>query len=158
MLITLPVRDSEVILGKFLGALGLVLVLLASTLMYPLLMFKVWHLGALDGGPVLSGYLGLVLFAAAAVAIGLLVSSVTDSQVIAFFVTFIVLALLYIVGEAAQYVPNVAGNVLRELSLREHFSSFERGLIDTRDVLFFVSLATLALLLAFRSLESRKWT
>src|SRR5437868_10954594 len=85
MLITLPVRDSEVILGKFLGALGLVLVLLASTLLYPLFMFKVWHLGALDGGPVLSGYLGLVLFAAAAVAIGLLVSIVTDSLVVAFF-------------------------------------------------------------------------
>jgi ABC-2 type transport system permease protein len=159
MLITLPVRDSEVILGKFLGALGLVLVLLATTLLYPILMFwRPWHLGALDGGPILSGYIGLILFAGATVAIGLLVSSVTDSQVIAFFVTFIVLVLFFIVGELAQFVPNMAGNVFRELSLREHFSSFERGLIDTRDVLFFLSLATLALLLAFRSLESRKWT
>src|SRR6185369_13300691 len=70
MLITLPVRDSEVVLGKFLGALGLVLVLVASTMLYPILMFRfVWHLGPIDMGPVLSGYLGLVLFSAAAVAI-----------------------------------------------------------------------------------------
>src|SRR3954452_17302742 len=75
MLITLPVRDSDVILGKFLGAFGLVLVLIASTALYPILMFKVWHLGLLDGGPVFSGYIGLVLFAAAAVALGLLISS-----------------------------------------------------------------------------------
>ncbi len=158
MLITLPVKDSDVILGKFLGAFGLVMVLILSTLIYPILMFKVWHLGALDGGPVVSGYFGLMLFAAAAVALGLLVSSATESQVIAFFITFIILGLLYIVGEAAQFVPNVMGNVFRELSFREHYNSFERGLIDTKDVVFFMSFATLALLLAFRSLESRKWS
>src|SRR6478736_6680041 len=72
MLITLPVRDSDVIGGKYLGALGLVLVLIAGTLLYPIMMFKApWHLGPLDTGPVASGYLGLFLFAAAGVAIGL---------------------------------------------------------------------------------------
>ena len=158
MLITLPVRDSEVILGKFLGALGLVLVLVASTALYPLLMFKYWHLGAIDGGPIFSGYLGLFLFSAAAVALGLLVSSLTESQVIAFFVTFIALGLLYFVGEIAQLAPDMFGIVFRELSFKEHYASFERGLIDTRDVLFFLSCAILALLLSFRSLESRKWS
>jgi ABC-2 type transport system permease protein len=157
MLITLPVRDSDVIIGKFLGAFGLVLVLIASTALYPILMFKVWHLGLLDGGPVFSGYLGLVLFSAAAVALGLLISSLTESQVIAFFLTFILLGVLYIVGEAGALVPNLLGNVFRELSFKEHFASFERGLVDTRDVVFFLSCAVLALLLAFRSLESRKW-
>jgi ABC-2 type transport system permease protein len=159
MLITLPVKDSEVILGKYLGALGLVLTLAASTLLYPLLMFKFpWHLGALDWGPVASGYLGIVLFAAAAVAIGLLISSLTESQVIAFFVTFIVLVALHWVGEIWQLVPNTFGVVLREISFREHYQSFERGVIDTTDVLFFISCAALALLLSFRALESRKWT
>src|SRR3954469_19489141 len=123
MLITLPVRDSEVILGKFLGALGLVLLLIASTALYPILMFKFWHLGVLDGGPVASGYLGLVLFSAAAVALGLLISSLTESQVIAFFLTFILLGVLYIVGEAGALVPNLLGNVFRELSFKEHFAS-----------------------------------
>ncbi len=108
MLITLPVRDSEVILGKFLGAL--------------------------------------------------LISSLTETQVIAFFITFIVLGMLYIVGELGALVPNALGTVLRELSFKEHYTSFQRGLIDTRDIVFFLSCAVLALLLAFRSLESRKWT
>jgi len=162
MLITLPVRDSEVVLGKFLGALGLVLVLIASTALYPLLMFKsVWHLGPLDMGPVLAGYLGLVLFSATAVAIGLLISSVTDSQVISLFVTFFVLALLYWIGDIGQLWGGWGGgfgSVIRELSFKEHYASFVRGLVDTRDIIFFISCATLALMFAFRALESRKWT
>jgi gliding motility-associated transport system permease protein len=159
MLITLPVRDSDVILGKFLGAFGLVLVVILSTLIYPLLMFGfVWHLGPLDQGPVFSGYVGLVLFSAAAVSLGLLVSSLTESQVIAFFITFILLVLLLFLGEISQHVPNVLGTVFREISFMEHFIPFQRGLIDTRDVVFFVSCAALALAFAFRSLESRKWT
>src|SRR5882762_2578758 len=158
MLITLPVRDSDVIIGKFLGAFGLVVVLVLSTALYPLLMFKFWHLGAIDIGPLFSGYFGLILFSFAAVALGLFISSATESQVIAFFFTFIVLALLYFVGELAEHVPNVLGTVFRTLSFREHYSQFERGLIDVRDVLFFLSSAALALVLAFRALESRKWT
>jgi len=159
MLITLPVRDSDVILGKFLGALGLVLVLVLSTLAYPLLMFTfVWHLGPIDQGPVISGYIGVVLFSAATVALGLLISTLTESQVIAFFVTFVILGFLLLVGDLAQHVPNVLGTVFRQISFKEHFIPFERGLIDTRDVVFFLSCAILALIFSFRSLESRKWT
>jgi ABC-2 type transport system permease protein len=159
MLITLPVRDSDVILGKFLGAFGLVLVLVLSTVAYPLFMFAfVWHLGPLDQGPVLSGYIGVILFSAATVALGLLISSLTESQVIAFFVTFVLLGLLMLVGDLAAHVPNVLGVIFREISFKEHFIPFQRGLIDTRDVVFFLSCAILALMFAFRSLESRKWT
>lgn len=159
MLITLPVKDAEVILGKYLGALGLVATFLVMTALYPILMFKsVWHLGPLDTGPVLSGYVGLLLVAAAAVAIGLLVSSVTESQVIAFFVTFIAMLVVTLVDRAAALLPSVLGTPLRMLSFSEHYASFGRGLVDTTDVVFFVSLAVMALLIAFRSLESRKWS
>jgi ABC-2 type transport system permease protein len=159
MLITLPVRDSDVILGKFLGALGLVVVLILSTIIYPLLMFAfVGHLGPLDNGPVVSGYVGLLLFSTAAVSLGLLISALTESQVIAFFVTFALMLVLLFLGELAQHVPNAFGTVLREISFMEHFIPFQRGLIDTRDVVFFVSCAALALMFAFRALESRKWT
>lgn len=162
MLITLPVRDSDVILGKYLGALGLVLTLVASTALYPVLMFKNfglgWSLGPLDAGPVWSSYIGLLLFSAATVAIGLLISSVTDSQVIAFFVSLVVLALLYFVGELGALAPGAFGETLHWISFRDHFMSFQRGLIDARDVVFFLSCAALALMLSFRSLESRKWT
>src|SRR6187402_2449518 len=87
MLITLPVRDSDVIVGKFLGAFGLVLTVVLASIAYPVMMFKApWSLGPLDMGPVVSGYIGLVLYAAATVAVGLLISSLTESQAISFFV------------------------------------------------------------------------
>jgi ABC-2 type transport system permease protein len=105
-----------------------------------------------------SGYVGLLLFSTAAVALGLLVSALTESQVIAFFVTFIIMLALLFLGEIAQHVPNALGTILREISFMEHFTPFQRGLIDTRDVVFFISCAALALMFAFRALESRKWT
>src|SRR5260221_10282582 len=105
MLITLPVSDSAVILCKYLGALGLVLAVVLATIAYPIAMFSwPWNLGPLDWGPVFAGYLGLVLFAAAAVAICLLVTALTESQAIAFFVTFFVLAALWFMGGIAGYL------------------------------------------------------
>jgi ABC-2 type transport system permease protein len=159
MLITLPVTDSDVVLGKFLGALGLVLVLVVATLAYPLAMFKwPWNLGPLDLGPVTSGYLGLLLFSAASVALGLLVSALTESQAVAFFITFFVLGGLWLFGDLA----NVMGNsplaaFLNYISFQARLNSFWRGLVDTRDVVFFVSVTGLALFTAFRALERRKW-
>src|SRR5882672_2819554 len=86
MLITLPVSDSDVILGKYVGALGLVLTVVIATLAYPIAMFMwPWNLGPLDWGPIVAGYIGLVLFSAAAVAVGLLITAMTESQSIAFF-------------------------------------------------------------------------
>jgi ABC-2 type transport system permease protein len=157
MLITLPVSDSEVILGKYIGALGLVLTFLAATLAYPVLMFSVFGLGTLDGGPVLSGYLGLLLFSASTVAIGLAISSYFDSQVIAFFVTFIGLVGLWTIGDLGALLGGPLGNVVQQLSFKEHFQPFPRGLVDTSDVVFFLSFTIFPLMLAFRSLESRKW-
>jgi ABC-2 type transport system permease protein len=159
MLITLPVKDSDVIMGKYLGALGLVLTLLVATLIYPLAMFKgfPWTLGPLDLGPVMSAYLGLALLSAAAVAIGLLVSALTESQAIAFFVTCIVLAFFLLIGYLAEPVGGWLGNTLSYISFQERLTGFTRGLIDTRDVVFFLSVTILALVVAFRALERRKW-
>ncbi|HVY45729.1 MAG TPA: ABC transporter permease [Minicystis sp.] len=159
MLITLPVKDHEVILGKFLGAWGLVLLLIASTLLYPLFMFLwPWHLGALDWGPVFAGYLGLFIYSGAAVAIGLLVSALTESQVIAFFVTFVILFVLHYVGFATE---NVSNPTLREIvsfvSFDSRLAPFARGLVNTRDIVFFVSIAIGCLMASFRALERRKW-
>jgi ABC-2 type transport system permease protein len=162
MLITLPVRDSDVVLGKYLGALGLVLVLVLATLIYPFGMFKwPWSLGPLDMGPVWSGYLGLLLFSAAATAIGLLVSSFAESQAVAFFITFFVLAALWFFDNAAQYLSSGGGGLLpsalQYMSFQTRLSGFWRGLIDIRDVVFFVSVTVLSLLVAFRALERRRW-
>jgi ABC-2 type transport system permease protein len=162
MLITLPVKDSDVVVGKYLGALGLVLTLLLAMLIYPITMFLApWHLGNLDWGPVRSAFLGLALFSAAAVAIGLLISSVTRSQAVAFFLTFFVLVFLWMMGEFTDYVGQEisqgAANVLGYISFNTRLQGFIRGLVDTRDIVYFVSVTALALVFAFRALERRKW-
>lgn len=158
MLITLPVRDHEVILGKFLGAWGLVLILIAATALFPLMMFVFpWHLGALDWGPVKSGYVGLVVFSAAATALGLLISALTETQVIAFFITFAILFLLHSIG----WVENTSTPWLRDvvsfISFDSRLAPFARGQIITRDVIYFLSIAVGCLMAAFRALERRKW-
>ncbi|HEY2407819.1 MAG TPA: ABC transporter permease [Polyangiaceae bacterium] len=158
MLITLPVKDSDVVLGKYFGALGLVLVFVLATLAYPIAMFKwPWNLGPLDAGPVTSGYFGLILFSAASVAVGLLISALTESQAVAFFITFFVLGALWLLGDLATKAGGTAGVVLSYISFQSRLNGFWRGLVDTRDVVFFLSVTGLALVVAFRALERRKW-
>jgi len=160
MLITLPVKDHEVILGKFIGALGLVIVLIASTALYPLMMFKLpWHLGELDTGPVVAGYVGLVLYSAAAVAIGLLISALTDSQVIAFFITWAVLVTLSFLGmtSGVNVQNETLRNVISFISFDTRLAPFSRGVIVTRDIVYFLSITVGCLMAAFRALERRKW-
>jgi ABC-2 type transport system permease protein len=161
MLITLPLRDSDVILGKYIGALGLVVILLAGSALYPLMMFKwPWHLGPIDMGPVWTGYFGLVLYAAAAAAVGLLVSTLAESQAVAFFVTAFVLLLFWIPGQLSEHLNGLGwlGDTLLWVSFSSRLNGFMKGLIDTRDVLFFLSVAAMALAISFRALERRKWS
>jgi ABC-2 type transport system permease protein len=159
LLITMPVKDSEVILGKYIAALGMCLILLACALLFPIAMFVwPWHLGSLDWGPIWSGFIGLALFSAAGTAMGLLFSSITESQIIAFFITAFLLCLLVALGMLAQYVHGTVGDIAGFLSFESRFEGFERGLIDTRAVVYFLSIAVICLLIAFRSLESRKWS
>jgi ABC-2 type transport system permease protein len=162
MLITLPVKDSDVIAGKYLGALGLVLSLVIALLLYPFVMFTwPWHLGNLDWGPVQSALLGLALFSSASVAIGLLVSSLTRSQAVAFFITVSLLLFLWILGDLTDYVGNEVGqglaNVMGFISFNTRLQGFIRGLVDTRDIVYFISVTALALVFSFRALERRKW-
>lgn len=159
MLITLPVKDHEVILGKFLGAWALVLVLILATVLFPVAMFWwPWDLGALDTGPVASGYLGLFLFSGAAVSLGLFISALTESQVIAFFITWTLLLALTFLGLAADTMANpIARDVLSYVSFDARLAPFARGLINTRDVVFFVSICFGCLMASFWALERRKW-
>jgi len=159
LLITLPVKDHEVILGKFLGAFGLVSVLILATAVYPIMMFKwPWNLGPLDMGPVATGYLGLVLYSAAAVAIGLLVSSLTESQAIAFFLTAVILFLLHVVGNVSDSLPYPwAREAVSFISFNSRLMPFAKGMINTRDIVYFLSITVGCLMVAFRALERRKW-
>lgn len=155
LLITTPVRESDVILGKFLGALGLVAILLLGTLPYPL---SVSTLGNLAWGPVLTGYLGIFLQGAAMVAIGILFSSITDNQVVALFLTIFVLLLSLIAGFYLAVAPAALTTLIEWLTLDFHRESFGRGVVDSRDIVYFLSVAGFSLMLAFRALESRRWS
>jgi ABC-2 type transport system permease protein len=159
LLITMPVRDSDVILGKFIAALSVVLILLAATLLYPIAMFFwPWNLGPLDWPTLWAGYLGCILFSSAAVAVGIMLSSLTESDVIAFFMTSATLSILYAIGWMAALIPGVLGDAVEFVSFQTRYQSFARGLVDTRAVLYFLSVATVCILVSFRSLESRKWS
>jgi ABC-2 type transport system permease protein len=143
----------------------MVLILLLATLLYPLAMFKwPWNLGPLDWGPVWAGYLGCVLFSAAALAVGMMISSLTESDVIAFFATLGVLGCLYVIGYAVSVVQTDAKgwtaivDGLGFISFQSRYQAFARGLVDTRAIVYFLSVTVLCLLVSFRSLESRKWS
>jgi ABC-2 type transport system permease protein len=158
LLITLPVRDSEVILGKFIGAYGMLFFQIILLGIYPIVMFVwPWHLGVLDWGPFWSAMLGMLLMSSAGVGIGLMMSGFTESQILSFFLTAVGLAVLYYVGEVVQYLPGWPGDVISFFSFQSRVEPFTRGVIDSRAVVYFVSVTVLSLLVSFRTLESRKW-
>jgi ABC-2 type transport system permease protein len=154
LLVTLPVRDNQIILGKYLASLFFLLVTLAFTLPY---VWTVSSLGNPDLGPIIGGYFGLFLIGAAYLAIGLMTSVWTSNQIVAF-----VLAALFCGG--FYFVDSLMGNVWEStrpffegISFKSHFRDIARGVIDTRDLVFFLSLIGIALLIANHSLESRRW-
>ncbi len=154
MLITMPVRDVDVILGKFIASLMFLLVALILTLPYAI---TVSNFGNLDWGPVWGGYLGLVLMGAACLSMGLLASAWSENQIVAFVVTFFASMLFMTIDMFVMFVPAQLSPVFEYLSFTAHFRNMARGMIDSRDVVFFMSFAVLSLFLAFRSLESRQW-
>jgi len=163
LLITMPVKDSEVILGKYLGSLLMVLLGIGLVGLYPIVMFTrapFWHLGELDWNPYWVGLLGLVFLSMAGTAIGLMWSSFTESQILSFFATVLTLTALYAVGSLTivEFLQGWPGDAVSFISLQTRFDPFARGLIDTRAIIYFLSLTVLCLIVAFRSLESRKWT
>jgi ABC-2 type transport system permease protein len=154
LLITMPLRDREVVLGKFLATLALIGVLLALTLTYPLLIGR---LGALDSGPLIAGYVGMMLHASAGIAIGLWFSSLTENQIIAFMLTAVVLLVLFAIDYLGAAVGGVVGDIFAFISFQRRLAPFGRGLIDLRHVVYFISVTAFFLMLTTRQLESRKW-
>lgn len=154
LLITLPVREWEVIVGKYLAAVGLLAVTFALTLPYPIVVST---LGNLDWGQVWTGYFGLLLEGSALLAIGMMASSFTDNQLIAFFVAGIFAFMFVVVGYATPFFPSGLASVVEQMSFSFHFESMARGVLDTKDLVFFSSMIFFPLAIAFRALESRRW-
>lgn len=154
LLLTAPVRDTEIILGKFLGSLAVLVGMLILTLYYPILLII---LGDPDMGPIGTSYLGLFLLGSASLAVGIFASSLTSNQIVAAVVAGGILFALWFVGMAASFVPEALGEVLSYLSLSYHFNDFIRGLVDTRAIIYYLSVTALFLYLAIRSLETSRW-
>jgi len=155
VLATLPVRDVEIVAGKFLAVLTVLCTAYALTLVYPL---TVASLGDLDWGPVIGGYVGLVLLGASYLAIGVFASSVTHNQVVAFIVGFLILFVFFMADKILMIVPSFLVPFVQGMSAEYHFENIARGVIDTRDVIYYASVIFLAQLLTVRVLESRKWS
>lgn len=155
LLLTYPVRDGAVLVGKYLAAFALYAVMLCLTLLYPAIVAS---FARLELGPLATGYLGLVLMGGTFLAVGLLASSLTENQIVAAVATFGVLLIFWVIGWSADYAGGVLGQVLTHLSIIDHYDSFARGVIDTRDVIYYVDFMVLALFLTLRSLEARRWT
>jgi len=157
MLLTLPTRLAQLVLGKFLAVMILVIVALALTLFLPI---TVSLLGSLDWGPVLGGYLAAILMASAYVAIGLFVSSRTDNQIVALILTVLLGGLIYLVGSlgVTRFFGDNIAEILRAVGSGSRFESIERGVIDLRDLIYYLSLTALFLLFNGVSLDSKRWS
>ncbi|MSQ40446.1 MAG: hypothetical protein EXR55_02050 [Dehalococcoidia bacterium] len=154
LLMTAPVRDYEIVLGKFLATLFIFLGTLLLTLWFVLLLF---FFGDPDPLPLLVAYLGFILYGAAALAVGLLASSLSPNQIVAAAVGFGVLLLLTFMQQAADQVKGAASTILGEVALTGHMDDFLRGILSTKDVGYYVSLVALFLFLTVRLVESRRW-
>lgn len=154
LLLTSPVRDYEVVLGKYLASLLFLVGTVAFTLYYLLLL--AWF-GDPDIGPVFTGYLGLVLNGSVALAIGLLASSLTSNQIVAAVLGVGILALLVLTEIAAGVTSGITSQILTQFSTAGHFVALSRGIIDTNDLIYFVSLTVLILFVTVRVIESHRW-
>lgn len=154
LLLTSPVRDWEVVVGKFLAALALFSVMLALTLLYPLILLA---FGDPDMGPILSGYLGVLLVGSGMLAIGVFTSSLSQNQIVAGVLGMAILLFLWLVGGLSEAFGPPISTFLNHLSLLTHFPDFTRGVIDTKGVVYYVSITAAGLFLATRSLEARRW-
>jgi ABC-2 type transport system permease protein len=154
MLFTYPIRDSEAILGKYASSLTVFCLMIVLTGLYPLLM---WMFGTVEGGPLLSGYLGLLFLGAAFLSVGVFASSLTENQIVAAVITFGTLLFFWIIGWSSIFAGSKIADLLNYLSIIEHFDSFSKGIIDTKDIVYYLSFSFFALFLTVRTLESKKW-
>lgn len=155
LLLTYPVRDGAVLAGKYLAALTMYGVMVAGTLAYPAMMIS---FARVEWGPLLTGYLGLLLMGGMFLAVGIFASSLTENQVVAAILTFGVLLMFWVIGWTAEFAGGPLGTVLTHLSILEHNDTFAKGVLDTKDIVYYLNFTALALFLALRSLESRRWS
>ncbi|MEI7725361.1 MAG: gliding motility-associated ABC transporter permease subunit GldF [Bacteroidota bacterium] len=160
LLMTQPLTDLQVILAKYAAGVVLVMISLLPTLVY---YFSVYQLGLppgnLDSGSIWGSYIGLFFLGASFVAVGIFASSITDNQIVSFILAVFISFILYMGFEFIYsfLVSGKIGLIIQSLGLNAHYSSMSRGVIDTRDLLYFLSVTAVFIMMTKLSLESRKW-
>ncbi|MFW5866634.1 MAG: ABC transporter permease subunit [Armatimonadota bacterium] len=152
-LMTNPVSDVQVVVGKYLGALALFMIVLVGSLEFPLIMQA---FGDPDWMAILSGYLGVLLTGMAFIAVGLFASSIVANQIAAAVLGYVMLLFLWLIGWLDMASESVIGDIAKNISILENFQDFAKGIIDSRPIIFFASLIVFALFLSVRALENRR--
>lgn len=156
LLLTLPVKDWEVVLAKFLSSIAFLSFVLLLSLTIPL---TVSRLGNMDWGPVIGGYIGAILLGGAYLSLGLFISSLTKNQIIAFLIGLVSCFIVFIIG-ADFVLQKMSGNIapiFQFLGIGAHFNNIGKGIIDSRDLIYYISFIFLFLYLNVKSIESRNW-
>jgi len=154
LLLTAPLTDLQIILGKFLGAMGLYAAMLAITLVHVGLLFM---FGNPEWRPVVTTYLGLLLMGGCFISVGLLISSLTKNQIVAGMITFGVFLMLWVINWIASFMGPTTQQVLNYLSITDHLDDFTKGIIDTKHLVYYVSFITFGLFLTARSVDTERW-
>jgi gliding motility-associated transport system permease protein len=154
LLLTSPVTDVQIILGKFLGAMGLYAAMLLVTMVYMSILF---FIGNPEWRPVVAGYIGLLLMGGCFISVGLLISSLTKNQIVAGAITFAVFLMLWVVNWMADQAGPITRQILTTLSITDHFDDFARGIIDTKHLVYYISFITFGLFLTSKSVDMERW-
>jgi gliding motility-associated transport system permease protein len=154
LLLTSPVTDFEILMGKFLGALALYACMLAVTFVHMAILFRY---GNPDWRPIAAGYLGLLLLGGSFISVGLLMSSLTRNQIVAGMITFGLVLLLWIVDWIGSFAGPTVESIVSYLSITGHLDDFAKGVIDTKHVIYYLSFITFGLFLTAKSVDSERW-
>lgn len=154
LLLTSPLTDLQIILGKFIGAMLLYAAMLAVTLIHVGLLFLY---GDPEWKPIVTGYLGLLLMGGCFLSVGLLISSLTKNQIVAGMITFAVFLMLWVINWIGSFVGPTAQAALAHLSITEHFDDFAKGIIDTKHLVYYASFMAFGLFLTMKSVDSERW-
>ncbi len=154
LLLTSPLTDLQIILGKFLGAMTLYGAMLGVTLLYVAVLFA---FGNPEWKPIATAYLGLLLLGGCFISVGLLISSFTKNQIVAGMLTFGVFLLLWVIDWIGTFLGPDGDEIVKYLSITQHFEDFAKGVIDTTHLVYYVSFITFGLFLTAKSVDSERW-
>jgi ABC-2 type transport system permease protein len=154
LLLTSPLTDFDIIMGKFLGALALYAIMLSVTLIHLAILF---YFGRPEWKPILTAYLGLLLLGGCFIAAGLFISSLTKNQIVAGMVTFAVFLFLWVITWIGSFSGPTVDKLTNYLSIIDHFDDFGKGVIDTTHVIYYVSFIAFGLFLTAKSVDSERW-